>query len=643
MAEFKPYSVTRGGFATPRELFLSVVKDLTQFYRDGSNAFEVKYPLDETDLDFGDPNNPINDVIVVQATSHVDPCVDDTVAQQPWVIRFDTRASIGHGIGHVNVTTPLQIDWSKPKVPAIPYIPPNVPYDPNSIYTEGTLGFVGMRVPDGTGTTAASNERGFINRAVYHTNVTQVQQSDQYGNLLWDLVPVTGGTPVRLNGTRRQVPVAGLDETGRGTYVIELEWFELMNPSDIDLSAVYPATGGTSRINPSPADLALIPGIDTPDYQKRSCQFYIKAYPGQTAADLSGQELTTFRVEGQLPPSIADLAKPGVERNADNVPQVLTFRYGESYPELTGYEFKITSTGPAYAREYSGAWVVDPLTSATWSFEEKAITDFADVDDVNNIGVEVYDNTRFELTPVSESTFDSSGAAKDPREGALNVPMSYALTVSDHGIVLATWDQAVDQYETSEGHRFGWFAAQRLVDKDTGQPLIDQTKSFCPLYCVYGVYHEKLATSMYFVVRESDVHRPSEEQLAGEDGPDSNAVLNTFEQIAVSEDYEYVITVPSGLTTQRYLYLEEADLIGYTSADVISNGALSEFQMYDEGVCSITGIADENECLAQGGEWDAKTRLYKGLPATGKYNTGMRVLMRWYGGRLGSEPVSTGY
>ena len=142
---------------------------------------------------------------------------------------------------------------------------------------------------------------------------------------------------------------------------------------------------------------------------------------------------------------------------------------------------------------------------------------------------------------------------------------------------------------------------------------------------------------MYFVVRESDVHRPAEEQLAGEDGPDSNAVLNTFEQIAVSEDYEYVITVPSGLTTQRYLYLEEADLIGYTSADVISNGALSEFQMYDEGVCSITGIEDEATRLAQGGDWESTTRLYKGLPSTGKYNTGMRVLMRWYGGRLGSE------
>lgn len=641
MAEFKPYSVTRGGFATPRELYMSVVKDLTQYYSDGNNAFEITYPTDISDLDFTNLDSPANDVVIVQATNLVDPCVNDTVAKQPWVIRFDTRTSIGHGMGHINVTTPLQIDWTKPKAPAIPYIPPNVPYDADSIYTEGTLGFVGMRVPDGDGSMAASNERGFINRAVYHTKVTQVQKSDEFGNLLWDLTPHDGSAPVRVHGTRRIEPEAGLDEMGRVTYRTGIEWYELMNPDEIDLSAKWPAEGEAEyRVNdtPTPDLWESTPGMARPNYQKRKCWLSFKAYPGLTAVELTGNVFTTFKVEGELPQSMSLLADADTTLNSDNVPQKLTFMFEGDYPELTGYKVKPhDSVASQWAANWTATWVEDPTTSAKWSFEERAVTDFEDLNAEENQGVVVYDNNRYQLIPVADNAFDTVGAARDPREGALNVPMSYALTVSDHGVVVAVWDQAVDQYETNQGHRFSWFVAQRLVDKDTGKALVDQNKSFCPLYCVYGVYHEKLATSMYFVARESDVHRPSEEQLAGEDSPDSNAVLNTFEQVAVSEDYEYVITVPSGLTTQRYLYLEEADLIGYTSADVISNGALSEFQMYDEGVCSVTGVETEAECVAQGGDWTASTRLYKGLPSTGKYNTGMRVLMRWHGGRLGSE------
>lgn len=640
MAVFEPYSVTRGGFATPRELFTSVVKDLTEFYSGAdNNAFEITYPTDISDLDFNDPNSQANDVVIVQATPHVDACVDGVEAKQPWVLRFDTQQSIGHGMGHINVTTPLQIDWGKNKAPAIPYIPPNTEYDPDEVSTMGTLGFVGLRMTDD-----AYKENGFINRAVYHTRVTQVQDADEFGNLLWHLKPLSGGgAPELWWGSRRLEPVAGLDSSGRVSYVVELNWFELVNSADVDLNATWPAAGDpkfTSTSAPTSADYGSV--LHDPVYEPRKCFIHFKDYGGLTAADMKGNKYLTYKVEGDVPPSVNAEAISGTIRDENGLAQQIQFTFGGTYPELKGWE--VTSRDIDVGR-YTQDWVVsfthDTFYDGVWTATENAVTDkdalaSDSTSAENNKGIEIYDNSRYEILPVARNSFDVDGEARDPREGALNIPMSYALTVSDHGVVLAVWDQAVDQYETNEGHRFSWLNIQRLVDKDTGAPLVDQNKSFCPLFCTYGVYHEKFQKSMYFVVRESDIHRPSEELNAGEDAPDSNAVLNTFEQVAVSEDYEYVITVPSGLTTQRYLYLEEADLIGYTSADVISNGALSEFAMYDEGTCSVVGHTDQAACEANGGEWTGTTRLYKGLPSTGKYNTGMRMLMRWYGGRLGT-------
>lgn len=191
--------------------------------------------------------------------------------------------------------------------------------------------------------------------------------------------------------------------------------------------------------------------------------------------------------------------------------------------------------------------------------------------------------------------------------GTPNIPMSYALTVSDHGISVAMWEEATDQYD-AKGHRHSWFVAQRLVDKETGAPLVDQAESHAPLACLYGIQNQTVNATRYFVVRESDVHRPSEDLDATLNTRDSVALVNPLEQISVTENYEYVVTVPSGLNTQRYMYLEEMDLMGYCSADIISQDGIAELSMYEDGT----------------------KKRYKGLRATGAYNTGLRMLMRWY-------------
>ena len=191
--------------------------------------------------------------------------------------------------------------------------------------------------------------------------------------------------------------------------------------------------------------------------------------------------------------------------------------------------------------------------------------------------------------------------------GTPNIPMSYAITVSDHGIAFAMWEEATDQYDHT-GQRHSWFVAQRLVDKESGAALVDQTESHAPLACIYGIQNQTVNAMRYFVVRESDVHRPSEDLDATINTRDSVAIINPLEQISVTEKYEYVVTIPSGLNTQRYLYLEECDLVGYCSADIISQDGIAELSMYADGT----------------------KKRYKGLRATGAYNTGLRMLMRWY-------------
>ncbi|GEK07984.1 hypothetical protein [Pseudoalteromonas peptidolytica] len=647
MSEFSPYSVTRGGFATPREMFLSIVQDLTRENSNQVKAFDIVYPKDTSELDYQNPDNPINDVIIVQASKHVDACAEDESNPQPWVVRFDTRSEIGHGMGHINVTTPLQIDMDKDKAPAIPYIPPNTSYDESNIsniQTRGTLGFIGNRVHDGNGAVPQSNRYGFINRAIYHTKIKEDHRKDPYGNLMWMLINKSSKSEEPTFGSRNKIPRGAFDDSNRILYRYRLEWYELMNPEGVNLNAVAPSFSTSTSPQPHiSANGSRLDGFESPVYERRECTLYFRAPVGKDATNLDGDTFITTKVEGEVPPSLLNLAIEDSNRDELGLVQELELTFPlTNQPELVYHKISVERTGSPNSGgyRYKSSWIVDTERTNDVEIIAEAPQSLGDssFDDENNKGLEFYDNLKWDLRPITDQSFDVTGEAMDPKEGARNVPMSYALTVSDHGIVLATWDQAVDQYETNDGHRFSWFATQRLVDKDTGTPLVDQSKSFCPLFCIYGVYHERVSTSNYFIVRESDVHRPSEEQTAGDDSPDSNAIINTYEQVAVSEDYEYVITVPSGLTTQRYLYLEEADLIGYTSADVISNGALSEFSMYDEGVCSIPNEAhvDRESCIQGNGVWEETSRLYKGLPATGKFNTGMRVLMRWYGGRLGN-------
>lgn len=64
-------------------------------------------------------------------------------------------------------------------------------------------------------------------------------------------------------------------------------------------------------------------------------------------------------------------------------------------------------------------------------------------------------------------------------------PMTYALTVSDHGIFLAIWDQAFDERQDEINYlspALRWILIQRPVDNKTGVPV---TNGKAPVYCVF--------------------------------------------------------------------------------------------------------------------------------------------------------------
>ena len=116
-------------------------------------------------------------------------------------------------------------------------------------------------------------------------------------------------------------------------------------------------------------------------------------------------------------------------------------------------------------------------------------------------------------------------------------------------------------------------------------------------------------------MRESDVNAPTQPVNAAVHSADATAVINPLQQVAFSENNQFDFRLPQGFNTQRYSYPYEMDMVGYASADVISNGTTIETQVYGE--------TDGDE---------PKLRKYKALSANSPKNTGMRLFILTEGG-----------
>jgi hypothetical protein len=214
------------------------------------------------------------------------------------------------------------------------------------------------------------------------------------------------------------------------------------------------------------------------------------------------------------------------------------------------------------------------------------------------------------------------------RLSGLAIPPSYELTVTQKGIFIGLWDVLSEQ----NGKRFNWLVVQRSVDRisggirgrarttETGKVgtfLTNTQNSVGPVYCVNSV------NNLYyqFVVREEDQGGPTIPASAAVNSEDNTAIINPFDQQSITDDGKYVITFLNKLSTNRYRYPDELDMVGTLSADVIGFGTETRISAYDEEKDPIKPLQ----------------RVYRSMPANSPFGTGMRLMVL-----TGWEDISNG-
>lgn len=205
-------------------------------------------------------------------------------------------------------------------------------------------------------------------------------------------------------------------------------------------------------------------------------------------------------------------------------------------------------------------------------------------------------------------------------------PMNYLLTLTNRGVFLCVWEdnqEEVPEYDIADTGLAAnaapyamspvrWFVIQRPVDRITGHirggaalrgnanPLSETSR--CPVFCVFGAGVPN--DYQKFVVREIDVQTPSPKRpvtLATEDSP---AMINQFQQQSLTETGEFVVTFINNLSTARYRYGDELDMLGTVGAEVIGPGTTINVKVYNE----------------------ANTRSYTALYSNKQFGTGMRLM-----------------
>lgn len=261
-------------------------------------------------------------------------------------------------------------------------------------------------------------------------------------------------------------------------------------------------------------------------------------------------------------------------------------------------------------------------------------------------------------------------------------PMSYRLTLTERGFVLYIFDDAA----SDQSDDYAWTCVQRTVDNTEGTAPTDESSRY-PVHVLYscsresvyardfGVYFSESAANLQtaettvntvfdnegnsysvdnlnndsfyilspydredsladeftakliwrFVAREFDILKPWDvHKLATKHQTDSNAIINPLEQLAITNDNRFVITFPTGLTTQRFMYpKEEIDLICFSSAEVVAEGSNVPMNTY----------------LPSG---NADNRRYQGMRSTLANGNGMRIMLLVNGRHIFNSDVNIG-
>jgi hypothetical protein len=271
-------------------------------------------------------------------------------------------------------------------------------------------------------------------------------------------------------------------------------------------------------------------------------------------------------------------------------PTSSTIKYYETVPGLSSLQQPEKDLGPGSFYESPEKW------------------DGPDVTDANQLFF-----NRYVTAGAKTGTKKFAGFAAN---SAYSQPISYQITLTDHGLFLGCWGP--DPEENGKG--FSWLLAQRPVDKKTGItrginpatglpytgtetdgsgntiPLGNR-----PLFCVNSVN----GNFYKFVVREHDNPVPSSRKDATQNTPDSSAVINPYQQQSLTENGEYVITFLNNLNSSRFKYADELDMLGTVSSDVVGGGSQINVSVYSE----------------------EQKRGYHALWSSGSFGTKMRIMV----------------
>lgn len=192
------------------------------------------------------------------------------------------------------------------------------------------------------------------------------------------------------------------------------------------------------------------------------------------------------------------------------------------------------------------------------------------------------------------------------------------ISITDRGIFFGVWN--TDTQDT--GKYFSWFLIEYPVMKDTGKVRGRTTAtadSLTPLFCIFSSPANDTYVPAYgkVIVRERDdgipskIYRPTTVRdssgviVSMEDAEDHPNFINPHKQVCFDENGNYIATFISDLTTRRYFYPDELDMVATVSADLVGYGQELQFTVYGE----------------------AQPRTYVALHANGPNNTGMKILV----------------
>lgn len=206
-------------------------------------------------------------------------------------------------------------------------------------------------------------------------------------------------------------------------------------------------------------------------------------------------------------------------------------------------------------------------------------------------------------------------------------PLSYFASFTNRGLFFGVWEGTWSIMQKSRARQlsekdawFSWMLIQRPVNRKTGQV---RTSGQSPVFCINSVGYKYWK----FIVRERDVMHPTQGDAgttayfyddlqnkvverttpyrvpADAHTDDSHGILNTTQQIALTEDSKYLVSFLYNLTTPRFRYSDELDMLGQTAGDV--------------------SMASSDVTITAYGE--STRRVYKALSANLPYNAGLRI------------------